>query len=123
MWKHVKLALASKNLPETQRETVFPEALHSIKSLLCTETNATSHERLFSYQQRSPSGHSVPSWFAVQGPVQLQCHASTNKYEPLVEEVQLMEANPQYAHVCFVDGKEINHLHMWLSSNGEYVAK
>ena len=106
VWKHIRLALTSRNLPEAQWETVLPEVLHSIRSLLCTATNATPHERLFSYQRRSPSGHSLPSWLATPGPVLLRRHARTNKYEPLVEEVQLLEANPQYAHVRFPDGRE-----------------
>ena len=29
-----------------------------------------------------------------------------NKYEPLVDEVQLIEANPQYAHIRYPDGRE-----------------
>ncbi|GAB1598560.1 hypothetical protein Ahia01_000133100, partial [Argonauta hians] len=106
VWKHVQLALDSRNLPEAQWETVLPEALHAIRSLLCTATNATPHERLFSYQRRSPSGHSLPSWLATPGPVLLRRHVHTSKYEPLVEEVHLVEANPQYAHVRFLDGRE-----------------
>ena len=90
VWKHVKLTLDSRNLPETQWETVLPEVLHSVRSLLCTATNTTPHERHFSYQRRSPNGQSIPSWFAVQVPILLQ----------------LMEANPQYAHLRFVDGRE-----------------
>ena len=50
IWKHTLLALASRNLKESQSETVLPEVLRSIRSLLCTATNATPHERLFSYQ-------------------------------------------------------------------------
>ena len=29
-----------------------------------------------------------------------------SKYEPLVDEVELIEANPQYAHIRLADGKE-----------------
>ena len=29
-----------------------------------------------------------------------------SKYEPLVDEVELAEANPHYAHVKFPDGRE-----------------
>ena len=99
VWKHIRLALASRNLPETQWETVLSKVLQSIRYLLCTATNTTPHERPFSYQRQPLSGHSVPSWLAVQGPVLLRHHASTNKYETLVEEVQLVETNLQYAHV------------------------
>lgn len=30
----------------------------------------------------------------------------SSKYEPIVEEVELLEANPSYAHVRFQDGRE-----------------
>ena len=38
--------------------------------------------------------------------VLLKCHVHTNKAEPLVNEVELSWANPQYAHVRYADGKE-----------------
>ena len=106
IWKHISMALASNNLKESQWESVLPTVLHSIRSLLCTATNATPHERLFSYQRKSLSGHSLPSWLTTPGPVLLRRHVRHSKYEPLVDEVQLLEANPQYAHVQFRDGRE-----------------
>ena len=106
IWKHTLLALASRNLRESQWETVLPEVLHSIRSLLCTATNATPHERLFSYQRRTPSGHSLPTWLSTPGPVLLRRHVRTSKYELLVDEVELLEANPQYAHIKFTNGRE-----------------
>ncbi|XP_065683116.1 uncharacterized protein LOC136096010 [Hydra vulgaris] len=33
-------------------------------------------------------------------------HLRNNKYEPLVDEVQLIDANPQYAHIKYPDGRE-----------------
>ena len=103
IWKHTLLILASRNLKESQWETVLPEVLHSIRSLLCTGTNATPHERLFSYQRRTPSGHSLPTWLSM--PFLLR-HVRASKYEPLVDEVVLLEANPQYAHMRFTNGFE-----------------
>jgi len=44
VWSAVTAALKSRNLPVTQWETVLPDALHSVRSLLCTSTNATPHE-------------------------------------------------------------------------------
>ena len=94
------------NLKESQWETILPEVLHSIRSLLCTTTNATSHERLFSYQRQTPIGHSLPTWLSTPGPVLLRCHVQASKYEPLVDEAILLEANPQYAHIRFTNGRE-----------------
>ena len=39
IWKIVRLSLKSKNLPDSQRELVLPDALYSIRSLLSTLTN------------------------------------------------------------------------------------
>ena len=106
IWKHTLLALASRNLKESQWETVLPEVLHSIRSLLCTTTNATPHERLFSYQRQTPGGHSLPTWLSKPGPVLLCHHVQASKYEPMVDEVVLLEANPQYAHIRFTNDRE-----------------
>jgi len=42
--KAVTLALTSRQLNVSARERVLPDALHSIRSLLCTSTNAAPHE-------------------------------------------------------------------------------
>ena len=106
IWRSVTMALHSRNLPVTQWEVVLHDALHSIRSLLCTASNSTPHERLFSFQRRSSVGCSIPSWLTTPGPVLLKRHVRQSKYEPLVEEVSLLDANPQFAHVRFADGKE-----------------
>jgi len=85
---------------------VLPDALHSIRTLISTTTNCTPHERLFSFQRRPSTGTSVPSWLSSPGPVLLKRHARSSKYEPLVDEVDLLEANPQYAHILHPDGRE-----------------
>ena len=36
----------------------------------------------------------------------MKCHVRHSKYEPLVDEVELLHANPQYAHVRLPSGKE-----------------
>ena len=77
-----------------------------IRSLLCTATNATPHERLFTNQRRSTSGTSVPTWLTTPGLVLLKRQVRKSKFDPLVDEVELIEANPKYAHVRFPDGRE-----------------
>lgn len=106
VWKAISLALKTRGLPVSRWQDVLHDALHSIRSLLCTATNATPHERLFTYQRRSTSGTSVPTWLTSPGPVLLKRHVRNSKFEPLVDEVELIEANPQYAHVRFPDGRE-----------------
>ena len=106
VWKAISLALRSRKLKNTQWEQVLPDALHSIRSLLCTATNCTPHERMFHHQRRSTYGNALPSWLSEPGTVLLKRHNRTNKYEPQVEEVHLVEANPEYALVRHSSGRE-----------------
>ena len=82
------------------------EALHSIRSLLCTTTNTTPHERLFKYDRRSTTGSSLPSWLLTPGKVLFKRNVRHSKYEPFVDEVELVEANPQYAFIKLPDGNQ-----------------
>ena len=106
IWKAITLSLKSRGLDIGQWELVLQDSLHSIRSLLCTETNATPHERMFLYSRRSTNGNSLPSWLLKRGPVYLKRHVRTSKYDPIVDEVELLEANMQYAHVRMPDGRE-----------------
>ena len=85
---------------------VLPDALHSIRSLLCTATNQTPHERMFNYKRKSSFGTSVPTWLSALGLVYLKRHVRSSKYEHLVEEVDLVYTAPNYAVVCMPSGRE-----------------
>ncbi|XP_059806295.1 uncharacterized protein LOC132381094 isoform X2 [Hypanus sabinus] len=106
LWKATPLALKSKGLPVSRWQEVLPEALHSIRSLLCMSTNTTPHERLFSFPRKSVTATTLPVWLTSPGPVLLRKHVRSNKYSPLVERVHLLHANPQYAYVVLPDGRE-----------------
>jgi hypothetical protein len=98
IWKCVQLALKSKKLEKSQWENVLPNALHSIRTLVCTSTNQTPHERLFSFQRRTVSGHSLPTWLLQKGPALLKKHVRSSKYDDLCEEVELVHVNTCYMH-------------------------
>ena len=83
----------------THWQNVLPDALHSLRSLLCTATNCTPHERFFKFERRSSTGGLVPTWLSTPGPVLLKRRVRASKSDSLVDEVQLLQANPQYAHV------------------------
>ena len=106
IWKTVQLLLKDKNLPEEQWENVLPDALHSIRSLLCTSTNSTPHERFLSFPRKSVIGKSLPSWLTSPGPVLLRRFVRQSKSDPLCDEVELLKANPNFAHVRLNDGRE-----------------
>ena len=61
---------------------------------------------MFLHTRKSFNGVSLPSWVK-PGPVFVKHHCR-NKTDLLVEEADLLEANPQYAHVRLEDGREIS---------------
>ena len=61
IWRTVKLVLETRGLPVTHWESVLIDALHSIRSLLCTATNCTPHERMFSFPQLAACAPSLLS--------------------------------------------------------------
>jgi len=51
LWKTVKFMLRTRNLQEEQWDQILPDALHAIRSLLCTATNQTPHERFLCFER------------------------------------------------------------------------
>ncbi|GFU00378.1 putative retrovirus-related pol polyprotein from transposon opus [Trichonephila clavipes] len=84
IWKTIQLALRSNYMKTEQWEGVIQTNLHSIRSLLCTATNTTPHERMFSHPRRSYNGCSIPTWLIKPGPVLEKNQMHDNKYEPIV---------------------------------------
>lgn len=106
IWKGVKLALHSQNLSLHHWESVLPSVLHSIRTLLCTATNETPHERLFGFQRRTVSGASLPPWVQPNGKALVKKHIRSSKYDPWVEECEIVHATPSYAQIRTSSGKE-----------------
>ena len=94
----ITMALKSRDLPTKCWQIVLPDVLHSIRSLLSTATNLTPHERLFNFARRSSTGGSLPTWLCIPGPLLLKRHVRHNNAEPLVDQVELLQANPQFAY-------------------------
>ncbi len=105
IWKSILLALESQKMSTSQYEQVLPDALHAIHTLLSTATNETPHERFFKFHRKASHGCAIPSWLTTPGKVYLKRSVRT-KHDPLVDEVELLEANSHYAHVRFPDGRE-----------------
>ena len=83
----------------------MPDALHSIRSLLSTGTNATQQDRFFSFPRKSSQGASLLSWLSPSS-VLLRKFVRSNKQDDLVEEVDLTQVNPTCAHIRYKDGQE-----------------
>ena len=106
IWRAIRLALKSRDLPINQWERVLPYVLHSLRSLLCTATNATPHELFFQFHRKSSYGVSLPSWLTKPGPVLLRKFVRDGKNDDLVQRVELTDVNPTFARVRFPDGRE-----------------
>ncbi|KRY70229.1 hypothetical protein T4A_13554 [Trichinella pseudospiralis] len=89
VWKAILQALKSHELP-TEQDTVsqqvlhtlsvLPDALHVVRSFLCTSTNAATHERFLAFARHLKS-------------------------DPLLEVVELLEVNLTYAYIRFLGRK------------------
>jgi len=88
------MALETQELPVTYWQNVLPDSLNSVRSLLCTATNCTPHERFFKFEQHFFTGGSVPMWLSTPGPVLLKRHVQASKTDPLVDKFKLLETNP-----------------------------
>ena len=106
VWKGITLALRDHGLSTEHWQETLPDVMHSIRSLLSTATNSTPHERFSGFSRRSTSGVSLPTWLSTPGPILLKKHVRANKYDPLVNEVELLETTPNYAHIRHPDGRE-----------------
>ena len=99
-------ALITQCLYINQWKNVLQQTLHSICTLLSIATNATPYERRFNYPRWSSSCCTVSTRLSTPGNVLLKWHVRQSNYDPIVEEVELIEANPRYAHIRLQNGKE-----------------
>ncbi|KAJ0172744.1 hypothetical protein K1T71_011883 [Dendrolimus kikuchii] len=120
LWRTVQLALKTRGLSTENWEMVLPHVLHSIRSLLCTATNCTPHERMFKHQRRSTNGNTIPSWLLNSDQALIKKFNRANKYQALVEEVELLHVNPDYSYVRMPDGRETTVSNRHLAPSGAY---
>ena len=98
IWKAVTLYADSHGLHISEWESILPLALHSIRTLLCTATNVTPHERFFTFARRSIFGEKqLPTWLCEEGPVLWRNFNRNSKNDPIAKEVTLISSNPNYA--------------------------
>jgi transposase InsO family protein len=104
--KAINLALHSCGLDKTKWAKVLDVALGSIRSLLCTATNSTPHDRFFNFPRSSITGTDLPDFLLTPGETILhRCHVRA-KGDPLVEQVKLVQTiSPHYAQIEYQDGR------------------
>ena len=86
---------------------VLADALHSIRSLLCTATNTTPHERFFAFR-RSTAGASLLTWMKYpNSKAYRRRFVWTVKSNALVDEVEIINVNLNYANARHLNGREV----------------
>lgn len=103
LWRAIELALASNNMPIDKWEMVLDDALNAQRSLLCTSTNSTPHDRMF-FHGRTPTVNTIPTWLLNEKYVNVRKHLR-NKNDPKVEKVELLTAGPQYSYIRYPNGR------------------
>jgi len=78
VWKTVSLILKGRNLSPHLWELILPDVLHAVRTLLCTATSASPHEKFFPFSRRSMLCRSLSSWMTffsrtVPGLLELSC--------------------------------------------------
>ncbi|EFA07199.1 hypothetical protein TcasGA2_TC010206 [Tribolium castaneum] len=83
---------------------LVPTNSASLRRVLGIAINTTPHERMFHHLRRYANGSSIPTWLSSPDRVLMKRYNRASKYEPLIEEMQLIEAN--HAHIRLPDGRE-----------------
>jgi transposase InsO family protein len=106
IWKGVQLCLASDGLEPKHWEKTLRSVLHSIRTLVCTATNQTPHERIFRFERRTLTGHALPSWLLNKERALVRKQVRQSKYDDWVEECDILHVTPTYAQIRTDSGKE-----------------
>lgn len=102
----IKLALRNFKSDKVHWEDVLQLALSSMRSLLCTATNDTPHNRFFKFQRQSAVGTSIPPFLMEEGTSILHRKRNCLKGDLETEPVILRETiSPHFARVQFPQGR------------------
>jgi len=77
-----------------------------MRSFQCISSNITSQKHFFALARRSAHGTALPTWLASTQKVILRRFVRTSKFDPVVDEVDLIDANPIYVHIRHNDSGE-----------------
>lgn len=91
----------------TQWEAAFHDALHSIRSLLCAAISCMPYEK--TNQRILCISLDNGFWSRL-----LKRMDRCSKFDPLIEKVDLINCNPQYAHIKLSNGKKTSLYEDWL---------
>ena len=127
LWQTIKLELKTHKLLLQHWQELLSDTLHSVRNLICSATNQTPHDRIFIFQRRFTASSSICIGLQPPGLVAIKHHVRSSKFDPLTDEMHLIEANLQNVHVQYPDGKEdtvaFKHLAPKPTSNDKILEK
>ena len=99
IWKGVLCNLHSRGLTEDRWEEMLPDVLASIRTLICTATNSTPHDRFFGFPRRRSSALRIANWLAPDNNIYVKTFVR-NKSDPPVKPAHVVEViNDQFVRV------------------------
>lgn len=104
IWRSVKCLLHARKLPQSMWEQILPEALNASRTLLCTVTNESPHDRMFKFNRKDAEGFNLPHW--LDAGREAYCRRFVrNKEDPLLQPVKILQViNPHFARIEREDG-------------------
>ena len=98
-WKGVLCNLHSRGLTEDRWEEIMPDVLASIRTLISTATNSTSHDQIFGFSRRSSSALRIANWLAPDNNIYVK-NFVRNQSDPLMKPAEVVEViNDQFVRV------------------------
>lgn len=64
------------------------------------------HLRFFTFQRRSTHSNTLPLWLSAPEPGLLRRFVRSGKHGLVVDKLELMDINPTYANIRYLDGRE-----------------
>jgi len=99
--------IKSRKLGIAQQECVLPDALHfhTFSAVYGDEWDAarTSGPSILHDDRHLVS---IPTWLSAPGPVFLKRRLRSSRYDPIVDEAELVHATPNYVQIRFPSGRE-----------------
>ena len=98
--RQVVLATTQGMRPRGRARTGWCDSIYKI-SLLCIATHENPLERMLKSERRSTFGASIPTWPSSPRYAFLKRCCRSSKYDPVVDEVELVHPTSDYAQMRF----------------------
>ena len=104
IWKTIMLNLKDREMIVSEWDKLIDISLDNIRSLTNTVVNEVPHSRFFSFNRRVLVRRNCNSKENDQRYMYLRKFVK-GKYDPLVQQVEILNHNPQYSEIKYADGK------------------